>query len=323
MEPKNSIDMITSVKTKEIIKEISSVVIGQDDLIEKAVVCFWANGHLLLEGVPGLAKTLLAKILAHTVQTVFRRVQFTPDLLPADIVGTNIFNMKTGEFNLRKGPLFTNFFLADEINRTPPKTQSALLEAMEERRITVDGESHKLADPFFVVATQNPVEYEGTYPLPEAQLDRFLMKLIIDYPDLEYENKILEIFRDKISGHEVDEKSIRAICDIKHIEEIRKEIAGVKVSQEVIQYITGLIRATRTSPAVMLGASPRASIALMQVAKTYAAYQSRDFVIPEDIKEYAVPVLRHRIILKPEASLDGVGTDDVIRGILSKVEVPR
>lgn len=316
-------ETLTHQKAKQIMEAISKYVMGQTDVIEKAVVVMLSNGHLLIEGVPGLAKTLLAKAMAYTVASKFKRIQFTPDLMPSDLLGTKVFDIKNGEFYFRKGPLFTNFLLADEINRTPPKTQAALLECMEERRITIDGETYKMADPFFVVATQNPVEYEGTYPLPEAQLDRFMMKIILHYPTQEYENMMLQGMTHQMSGHELDRREIQTVCDTEELVQIRKEITSVEVSKDVIEYITNIVRATRNSAAIMLGASPRASVALMQVAKTFAAIQCRNYVIPEDIKELALPVLRHRMLLKPEAALDGVTSDHVIQGILNKMEVPR
>lgn len=316
-------ETFTSIKVKQMITEISKVVIGQDDLIEKMTIGMLSNGHILLEGVPGVGKTLLAKTMAYTIAAKFKRVQFTPDLMPADLIGTKVFDVKNADFFLRKGPAFTNFLMADEINRTPPKTQAALLEVMEERRITIDGETHKLEEPFFVIATQNSIEYEGTYPLPEAQLDRFMMKLTVEYPAQTYENKMLEVFSKNTLGNEFDRTQIETVFDSNELKEIKKEIAGVKVGEDIINYITNIVRATRSSNAVILGASPRAAIALMQVSKTHAAFEAREFVIPEDVKEFAVPVLRHRLILRPEATLDGVTADDVVRGILAKAEVPR
>ncbi|HQA58795.1 MAG TPA: MoxR family ATPase [Acetivibrio sp.] len=313
----------TTKKAKEIIQEVSRVVVGQYDFIEKLVVCLLSGGHVLVEGVPGLAKTLASKVMSKTIRAEFKRVQFTPDLMPADIIGTKVFDQKSGEFYLKKGPLFTNIFLADEINRTPPKTQAALLEAMEERAISIDGETHKLEEPFMVLATQNPVEYEGTYPLPEAQVDRFLMKLIVGYVPQKFENILLQKFNSGFDSKNLESENINEVCTPEDIKRCREEIKNVRVSDEIINYITSIIRATRNSPSLILGASPRASIALLLTSKAYAAIQGRSFVIPEDVKDLALPVLRHRIILRPEAGIDGLGNDDVINSILSKVEVPR
>ncbi len=314
---------LTQEKSNLIINEVAKVVIGQYDFIEKLVVVLLSDGHVLIEGVPGLAKTLSAKMISKTINAKFMRVQFTPDLMPSDILGTKVFDLKTGNFYLKKGPIFTNFFLADEINRTPPKTQSALLESMEEKSITIDGETHVFENLFTVLATQNPLEYEGTYPLPEAQLDRFMMKLNVDYIPQKFENDLLEKFSNGFNSSDVDSIAIEPVCTFEDLNACRREIQEVKVSSDIINYITSINRATRNSPNTILGASPRASIALLKCAKTYAAMQGRNFVIPEDIKELAVPVLRHRVILKPEAGIEGMKTDQVIRNILNSIEVPR
>ncbi|TYQ18309.1 UNVERIFIED_CONTAM: MoxR-like ATPase [Acetivibrio alkalicellulosi] len=313
----------TRTKSKAIIEEVSKVVVGQYDFIEKLVVCLLTGGHVLIEGVPGLAKTLASKVIAKTVKAEFKRVQFTPDLMPADIIGTKVFDQKKTDFYLKKGPLFTNMFLADEINRTPPKTQAALLEAMEERSISIDGETHKLEEPFMVLATQNPVEYEGTYPLPEAQVDRFLMKLLIEYIPQKFENLLLQKFSSGFDSKELENEDINPVCSFDDIKKCRSEIKSVSVGEGVINYITSIVKATRNSPSLLLGGSPRASISLLLTSKTFAAMQGRAFVIPEDVKELALPVLRHRVLLKPEAGIDGLGNDDIIKSILSKVEVPR
>lgn len=313
----------TKEKTRAIIEEVSAIVVGQYEFIEHIVIALFTGGHVLVEGVPGLAKTLASKVIAKTIKADFKRVQFTPDLMPADIIGTKVYDQKNGEFYLKKGPLFTNIFLADEINRTPPKTQAALLEAMEERSISIDGQTHKLDEPFMVLATQNPVEYEGTYPLPEAQVDRFFMKLVVDYVPQKFENILLQKYNTGFNAKELETRKINTVCDFEDIVRCRREIADVKVSEEIINYITSIVRATRNSPNLILGASPRASIALLLASKTYAAMQGRGFVIPEDIKDLSLPILRHRVILKPEAGIEGLGNDDVIKGILSKVEVPR
>ncbi|MCR4435545.1 MAG: MoxR family ATPase [Clostridiales bacterium] len=309
--------------SKQIIDEVSKAVVGQYEFIEQLVVVLLTGGHVLIEGVPGLAKTLAAKAISKTVRADFKRVQFTPDLMPADIMGTKVYDTKSGSFYLRRGPLFTNIFLADEVNRTPPKTQAALLESMEERSITIDGETHSLQEPFMVVATQNPVEYEGTYPLPEAQLDRFMMKLTVDYIPQKFENILLEKYNSGFSSSRLEDADIHAVCGLEEIARCREEIQKVEVNSGIINYITSIIRATRNSPALMLGASPRASISLLLASKTFAAIQGRSFVVPEDVKDLALPVLRHRVILKPEAGMDGLSNDDIIRNILSKVEVPR
>jgi len=313
----------TKEKSKAIIGEVSKIVVGQYEFIEHMVIVLLSGGHVLVEGVPGLAKTLASKVMSKAIDADFKRVQFTPDLMPADIIGTKVFDPKETEFFLKKGPLFTNIFLADEINRTPPKTQAALLEAMEEKSISIDGNTHKLGDTFMVLATQNPVEYEGTYPLPEAQLDRFLMKLIVDYMPQKFENMLLQKYNTGFNSKEIEKQSINVVCNFEDIKRCRSEIQAVQVNEGIINYITSIVKATRNSPNLILGASPRASIALLLTAKTYAAMEGRNFVIPEDIKELSLPVLRHRIIIKPEAGIDGLTNDDAIRNILSKVEVPR
>lgn len=313
----------TKVKAKEIIDEVSRVVVGQYGLIEQLVVVLLSGGHALIEGVPGLAKTLSAKVLAKTISADFKRVQFTPDLMPADIIGTKVYDTKSGSFYTKKGPVFTNIFLADEINRTPPKTQAALLESMEEHAVTIDGETHKLSEPFMVLATQNPVEYEGTYPLPEAQVDRFMMKLIADYVPQKFENEMLQKFHSGFSGTRLDDTDVKQIVSFDDIRRCRLEISNVEVSVSIINYITSITRATRNSPSLLLGASPRASISLLLAAKTFAAVQGRNFVTPDDIKDISLPVLRHRIILKPEAGIDGIKSDDIIKNILQRIEVPR
>lgn len=309
--------------SRQIIDEVTKAVIGQFEFIEQLVVALLAGGHVLIEGVPGLAKTLAARAVSKTVKADFKRVQFTPDLMPADIMGTKVYDTKTGSFYLRKGPLFTNIFLADEINRTPPKTQVALLEAMEERSITIDGETHLLHEPFMVAATQNPVEYEGTYPLPEAQLDRFMMKLIVDYIPQKFEDMLLEKYNAGFKSTHLDNAGIEPVCGPEEIKKAQEEIQKVEVNAGIIHYITSITKATRNSPSLMLGASPRASISLLLASKTFAAMQGRNFVVPEDVKDLALPVLRHRIILKPEAGIDGLSNDDVLRSLLGKVEVPR
>lgn len=315
--------MFVQEKSKQIIQEISKVLIGQEDFVRHLTVAFLTGGHVLMEGVPGLGKTLSAKALAKTVDCDYKRVQFTPDLMPTDILGTKVFDLKKTEFYLKKGPVFTNILLADEINRTPPKTQSALLEAMEEGHVTIDGETMRLGNPFFVMATQNPVEYEGTYPLPEAQLDRFLMKLNITYFSQEDENNLLKKYKGEFEGSHKDVDNLKTVINYEELTECRKEINGVICEDGVINYITSITNATRKSPAIILGGSPRSSIALLLCAKTTAAMNGRDFVTPEDVIDISLPVLRHRIILKPEAEIDGLNSDSVLSAFIKKIEVPR
>lgn len=309
--------------TSETVREISKVVVGQEELLRHLLVALLTNGHVLMEGVPGLGKTLCAKALAKTVDADYKRIQFTPDLMPADILGTNVFDMKESEFHLKRGPVFTNILLADEINRTPPKTQSALLEAMEERTVTIDGATLALPELFFVIATQNPVEYEGTYPLPEAQLDRFLMKLYIDYVDRSYENEMLERYNGSMDGAHSRVTDLNTVITPRELAACREEICHVHVEAGIINYITGIVHATRRTPSILLGGSPRTSIALLLCARTVAAMEGRDFVTPEDVVDVALPVLRHRIILKPEAGIDGLNVDQILKALIGKVEVPR
>jgi len=301
--------------------EIHKVIIGMDDTIDMLIVGLLTNGHILLEGVPGIAKTLLVKLLANILNMEYKRIQFTPDLMPSDVIGTNIYNMKSASFNFRKGPVFSNIILADEINRAPAKTQSSLFEVMEERQVTVDGETYKMKYPLYVIATQNPIEQEGTYKLPEAQLDRFLFRLKIGYPSIEEENLILSRFKsDFFNKLEQKVEKLFGPEDILRLTNITEK---VYIKDELLNYISQLIQHTRDNPNIFLGASPRASIAIMRSSKAYAATHGRDFVTPDDIQKVANPVLNHRLILTPEREIEGVNTAEVINDIIKKIEVPR
>lgn len=302
-------------------ERLASVVVGQDEATEQLAVALVAGGHVLVEGVPGVAKTLLAKAFARCLDLSFRRVQFTPDLMPSDITGTSIFRAHTGEFELSRGPIFTQFLLADEINRTPPKTQSALLEAMEERQVTIDGVSHDLGPYFMVVATQNPLEYEGTYPLPEAQTDRFLLKISMGYPEEDDEREILRRHDDGFDPHELG--GLEPMAGTELIDQLRDEAQRVKVDDTLFAYIVALTRASRRSARLRLGASPRATVALLSAAKARTALLGSDYLTPDGVKAVARPVLRHRLVLKPETEIEGLTVDDVIAGLLDEVEVPR
>jgi MoxR-like ATPase len=298
------------------------VIAGQQELIEQALLTLLCGGHALVEGVPGVAKTLAVKTLARFLSLVFRRVQGTPDMMPADILGTMVFSPKTNEFSLHKGPVFTQFLLADEINRMPPRTQAALLESMEERQVTMDGEAHALDDYFTVFATQNPLEFEGTYPLPEAQLDRFLIKIKVGYPALADERSILERHHASLEAKDLELMAIEPV-EFSLLAAARLEIRAVKVEPMIFDYLLAVVRRTREWPTISLGASPRASASLMLAAKAYAARDGRDFLIPDDVKLAAVPVLRHRLVLRPEAELEGFDTDRVIADILAATALPK
>ncbi|MBV6495783.1 MAG: MoxR family ATPase [Acidobacteria bacterium ACB1] len=304
-------------------RELSKTVVGQYAVIEQILIAMLAEGHALLEGVPGTAKTLTIKTLAQTLGSQYSRIQFTPDLMPSDITGTNVFNMRTSEFNLRRGPIFTDILLADEINRTPPKTQAALLEAMEERQTTIDGEPYKLSPIFTVLATENPIEYEGTYPLPEAQLDRFLLKILIDYPAETEEQEIVSRWDAGFNSRRLEAVDIVPIEDPSALQQCRFEVRNMRAEAGVQKYIVDMTRRTRNHPAVLYGASPRASIALLLCSKALAAIRERDFPTPDDVRDVALPVLRHRLSLRAEAELDGATTDSVISDILTTLEVPR
>ena len=302
---------------------IDKIAIGQSDLVKQLLVALLSGGHVIIEGVPGTGKTLLVKVLSKLIAADFRRVQLTPDILPSDILGTNIFDLNSRNFILKKGPIFTEILLADEVNRTPPKTQSALLEAMEEQQITLDGETMILPDLFWVIATQNSLEFEGTYPLPEAQLDRFLFKLLVDYPDKSAEKQMLVNARQGFRGKKVDLDGIEAIATVEDILTLRKQVQQTQVEDNILDYLLNLVECTRQHPDLALGASPRAAVAWLNAAKANAYLSGRDYVIPDDLKEVAAPLLRHRLILKPEAQLDNVRLDEAIASILKQIPVPR
>ncbi|MGF2037053.1 MAG: MoxR family ATPase [Nostoc sp. CmiVER01] len=302
---------------------LNQVIVGQSSLIQQLLVGLLAGGHVILEGVPGTGKTLLVKVLAQLIQGEFRRIQLTPDVLPSDITGTNIFDLNSRNFTLKKGPIFTEVLLADEINRTPPKTQAALLEAMEEMQVTLDGESLPLPDLFWVIATQNPLEFEGTYPLPEAQLDRFLFKLIVDYPDQAAEKQMLLNRQAGFAARRLDISRLKPIATVADILQARQAVKEVKVSEAIVDYLLALVRTSRQYPDLTLGASPRAAGAWLQTSQALAWLAGRDFVTPDDVKAVASPLLRHRLILKPEAMLDGLQMDAVIASVINQVPVPR
>ncbi len=321
-EFKNRIDLSQLSESVEKIKnEIAKVIVGQDAMVEMLIVAIFSKGHVLIEGVPGVAKTLIAKLLARSIDARFSRIQFTPDLMPSDVVGTSVFNPKNTEFEFRKGPVFSNLVLIDEINRSPAKTQAALFEVMEERQVTIDGKTYPMDEPYLVLATQNPIEQEGTYRLPEAQLDRFLFKIVVGYPNLEEEIKILQFNqKDELN---VQLNSIEKVLHADQIISLRQLVRQVHVEDKVVTYLAQLAQDTRSNPSLFLGASPRASVAMLTASKALAAIRGRDFVTPEDIKLIAVPSLRHRLILTPEREMEGVNVDDVIRQIVNKIEVPR
>lgn len=302
--------------------QLAKAVVGQQEVVDQCLIAIISGGHALLEGVPGIAKTLVVKLLARLLQVRFQRVQCTSDLMPADLLGTNVLNMATSNFALHRGPVFSDLLLVDEINRMPPRTQAALLEAMEERQVTIDGERYPLGAFFTVFATQNPVEFEGTYPLPEAQLDRFLLKIKVPYPEETSEVEILRKHHEGFLPHDLDRLNIESI-DVALVTQARQEINAIKIEAALFQYLTNIVRRSRDWPPISLGASPRAAISLMSVAKAYAALENRDFLIPDDIKQAAPPVLRHRIMLKPEAELEGLDADRVVNDLLAAVEVPR
>lgn len=302
---------------------LSQIIVGQQSLVQQLMVALLAGGHVILEGVPGTGKTLTVKAIAQLIQAEFRRIQLTPDVLPSDILGTNIFDLNTRDFTLKKGPIFTQVLLADEVNRTPPKTQAALLEAMEEQQVTLDGQSLPLSDLFWVIATQNSLEFEGTYPLPEAQLDRFLFKLLVDYPDSKAERQMLLHSQAGLQTKRLDLAKLQPILSVQQILAAREAIRAVTVTDALVDYLLALVQRSRQHPDLSLGASPRAGVAWLQASRAQAWLSHRDFVTPDDIKSVAPAILRHRLILRPEAQLDGLQVDGVIQTLLSQVAVPR
>lgn len=300
---------------------VNSVIIGQAEVVDQILAGYLARGHILLEGVPGTAKTLLVRVLSAALGVHFGRVQFTPDLMPSDITGVSVYSEKSRDFEFRKGPLFTDILLADEINRAPAKTQAALLEAMQERQVTVDSKTYMLSDHFTVLATQNPIEYEGTYPLPEAQLDRFLINVRIDYPSRESELGILDKYADGFDAEQP--QTFQNIARVDSLHTLYHHVQSVTVAQEIREYITDIVRASREDSSLLIGASPRASVSLFKIARASALLNGRDYVVPDDVKEFAIPVLRHRVTLAPELQVDGRSADDIISSILSRVTAPK
>ncbi len=302
-------------------QQIKKLIVGQDEMVKLIIVALLTDGHVLIEGVPGVAKTLTAKLVARSVAVGFSRIQFTPDLMPSDVLGTPVFNPKEGSFDFKKGPIFSNIVLIDEINRAPAKTQAALFEVMEEKQITVDGKTYKMAAPFMVLATQNPIEQEGTYRLPEAQLDRFLFKILVPYPTELQEFEILKQFH-HMGNNEIME-TINPVLDADQIVRIRRQVKTIVIEERLLEFIARLTSSTRSHKSIYLGASPRASLAVMNASKSMAAINGRDFVIPEDILEVLPPILRHRIILSPDKEMEGISEDSVIKQIIQTMDVPR
>ncbi len=302
---------------------LGQIVVGQPVLVQQLMVALLAGGHVILEGVPGTGKTLMVKAIAQLVQAEFRRIQLTPDVLPSDILGTNIFDMNTRSFSLKKGPVFTQILRADEVNRTPPKTQSALLEAMEEQQVTLDGQTLPLSGLFWVIATQNSLEFEGTYPLPEAQLDRFLFKLIVDYPEQDAERRMLLNSQAGLQTKRLTLEKLKPLMSVEQILAARQAVQSIQVAENVVDYLLALVHRSRQYSDLALGASPRAAVAWLQASKANAWLSGREFVTPDDVKAVAAPTLRHRLILRPEAQLDGLQIDSVIRSLLSQISVPR
>lgn len=315
--------MEVHVKAAEVFGEVKKSIAGQDAVVSQILTAILANGHCLLEGVPGVAKTLMVRTFAKVLGIEYGRIQFTPDLMPSDVLGTRIFNQQTSAFELRKGPIFVGILLADEINRTPPKTQSALLEAMEERHATIDGETLPLPAPFLVMATQNPIDYEGTYPLPEAQQDRFLMKVLVGYPTPSDESEVLRRHHAGFKSQQLDSVGIQQKVDGSELAEMQAIVGQTLVEDKIFNYIQALVSATRNSRDLLYGASPRAGIALLNTSKAQARIRGREFIIPDDVRELALPVLRHRVVLRPEAEVEGLNSDQILEQIIAGQTVPR
>lgn len=318
MKPTDIADLAQSIRS-----EVAKAVVGQDESVDLLLCALFARGHMLLEGPPGVAKTLLAQTFAQTTGLEFGRIQFTPDLMPGDILGSNIFNFQTSAFSLTKGPVFSEILLADEINRTPPKTQAALLEAMQERAVTIDGERHTLSPWFLVVATQNPIEHHGTYPLPEAQLDRFLLKHVLDYPSEDQERMIVSTFGKRNGMSTPQAMGVAAVADHERLSAAATAISEVRLAEEIVHYIVAIIRATRENPSISTGASPRAGAMLAAGARAKAALDGRDYVVPDDVKSLVLPALRHRLVLSPAAEIEGRNQAEVVLELLDRLEPPR
>ena len=319
---KNRIDVSELQESvHQIKKQLQKVIVGQKDMMDLLIVSLLANGHVLIEGVPGVAKTITAKLLSKTMNVDFSRIQFTPDLMPSDILGTSVFNVKNSEFEFKKGPIFSSMILIDEINRAPAKTQAALFEVMEEKQVTIDGKTYKMEEPFIVLATQNPIEQEGTYRLPEAQLDRFLFKVSVEYPNAEEELEI--IIREQALENSIKTEKIEKVITGKKIQEYRKLVNQINIEENLLKYIANIVVNTRSNTFLYLGASPRASIAILNASKAFAAIEGRDFVTPEDIKRATIPVLQHRVIVTPEREMEGLTSKQIIEQIIEAVEIPR
>ncbi|MGE5805271.1 MAG: AAA family ATPase [Ignavibacteria bacterium] len=326
MEDQNSFQTWTELtglqeSVNNIKNELKKIIIGQDNVIDLLIAAVIADGHVLIEGVPGVAKTLIAKILAKTISSGFSRIQFTPDLMPSDIIGTSVFNMKKSEFEFSRGPIFSNIILIDEINRAPAKTQAALFEVMEERQISVDGNTYLMGEPFIVFATQNPIEHEGTYRLPEAELDRFLFKVEIDYPTLEQETKILLDLHDRKNVNDLS--IIQPVLSSEQLSDYRNKVRKIHIEKNIAEYIAKIIYSSRSNKDLYLGGSPRASLSVLSGAKAAAAMKGRDFITPDDVREIVFPALRHRILLTPEKEMEGSTPEELIKNIIDKIEVPR
>ncbi|WP_299060564.1 MoxR family ATPase [uncultured Polaribacter sp.] len=322
IEFKNRLDVSELQENVFKIKEqLQKVIVGQKDMLELLIVALLSDGHVLIEGVPGVAKTITAKLLSKTIAADFSRIQFTPDLMPSDILGTSVYNLQTSEFEFKKGPIFSNMILIDEINRAPAKTQAALFEVMEEKQVTIDGTTYKMEEPFMVLATQNPIEQEGTYRLPEAQLDRFLFKINVAYPNAEEEFEI--ILKEQALNNTTKSSKIETVISASKIKEFRNLVNQIAIEENLLKYIANIVVNTRSNSFLYLGASPRASIAILNTSKAFAAIDGRDFVTPEDIKKATIPVLQHRVIVTPEREMEGLGSKQIIAQIIEAVEIPR